>query len=154
MLFACGEWQVPIFPRRTHYQRQFPAYGDVVVLGAVFQAMGISAYSMIISMIGRLVVLLPVAYVLAKMFGLMSIWRGVPDCRGRFIHRYDGFYQEALRRQNSSAVHCSPCRKLNDKNQKFRSLSYLSIAGISSAISRATEPRSPFRASRASPAIA
>jgi Na+-driven multidrug efflux pump len=45
-----------------------------IVTGSLFQAVGNAIYSMIISVARQLVVLLPAAYILAKIGGLDVIW--------------------------------------------------------------------------------
>lgn len=48
--------------------------GYCIVVGSVFQALGDSMYSLWISVARQLIVLLPVAYVLAVAFGLSAVW--------------------------------------------------------------------------------
>ena len=47
-----------------------------IICGTVFQALGKAVYSMIVSILRQLVVLIPVAYLLSRIGGLL------PDCRG------------------------------------------------------------------------
>lgn len=49
-----------------------------IVYSAVFQAVGKAVYSLIISVVRQLVVILPVAYVMAKFFGLSFVWTAFP----------------------------------------------------------------------------
>lgn len=49
-----------------------------VVYGAVFQALGKGVESLIISFFRQLIVLLPIAYVLAELFGLDALWWSFP----------------------------------------------------------------------------
>ena len=52
--------------------------GFCIVVGSVFQALGKAFYSMIVSVARQLLVLLPAAYLLAKMFGLSAVWFAFP----------------------------------------------------------------------------
>lgn len=49
-----------------------------IILGTVFQALGNGVLSLLISVIRQLVVILPVAFILAKCFGLHAIWFSFP----------------------------------------------------------------------------
>lgn len=52
--------------------------GFCIVVGSVFQALGKAFYSMIVSIARQLLVLLPVAYILAKIWGLRAVWYAFP----------------------------------------------------------------------------
>lgn len=52
--------------------------GYNIVTGAVFQAFGNGMYSLIISVVRQLVIILPVAYILAVRFGLNATWWSYP----------------------------------------------------------------------------
>lgn len=52
--------------------------GFCIVIGSVFQALGNGMYSLITSVCRQLLVLLPVAYVFAHMFGLHAVWWSFP----------------------------------------------------------------------------
>lgn len=52
--------------------------GYCIIVGSVFQALGNGMYSLIISVVRQLLVLLPVAYVFAKLFGLAAVWFSFP----------------------------------------------------------------------------
>lgn len=52
--------------------------GFCIVVGSVFQALGKAFYSMIVSVARQLLVLLPAAYLLAKVFGLSAVWYAFP----------------------------------------------------------------------------
>lgn len=56
----------------------FPIAALCIVLGTAFQALGKAGYSAVISLGRQLIVLLPVAYLLAKFSGLSSIWWAFP----------------------------------------------------------------------------
>lgn len=48
--------------------------GFCIIVGAVFQALGNGVYSLIVSVMRQLVVLLPAAFLLAKFIGLSAVW--------------------------------------------------------------------------------
>lgn len=52
--------------------------GYCIIVGSVFQALGNGMYSLIISVVRQLLVLLPVAYIFAKLFGLTAVWFSFP----------------------------------------------------------------------------
>lgn len=52
----------------------FPVAGICIMLGSVFQALGTPIYSLINSIARQLVVLLPAAYILARIGGLDLVW--------------------------------------------------------------------------------
>ncbi len=52
--------------------------GFCIVLGSVFQALGNGIYSLIVSVCRQLCVLLPAAWILAKVFGLDAVWWSFP----------------------------------------------------------------------------
>lgn len=56
----------------------FSLAGYCIVIGSVFQALGNGVYSMLVSLIRQLLVLLPAAYILAKAVGLEGIWWSFP----------------------------------------------------------------------------
>lgn len=49
-----------------------------IITGSVFQALGNGMYSMIVSIARQLVVLIPSAYILAKLGGLQAVWWSFP----------------------------------------------------------------------------
>ena len=49
-----------------------------IVIGTVFQALGKAVFSMIVSIMRQLVVLIPAAYILAKLGGLHAVWWAFP----------------------------------------------------------------------------
>ena len=49
-----------------------------IVIGTVFQALGKAVFSMIVSIMRQLVVLIPAAYILAKLDGLHAVWWSLP----------------------------------------------------------------------------
>ena len=52
--------------------------GYNIIIGSVFQALGNGVYSLIVSVVRQLVVILPIAYLLAINFGLDEIWWSYP----------------------------------------------------------------------------
>ncbi|MBR5329194.1 MAG: MATE family efflux transporter [Firmicutes bacterium] len=52
--------------------------GICIIIGSVFQALGNGVYSLIVSVMRQLVVLLPAAFLLAKFFGLSAVWWSFP----------------------------------------------------------------------------
>ncbi len=49
-----------------------------IIAGTIFQALGKAVYSMIVSIMRQLVVLIPAAYILAKIGGLDAVWWAFP----------------------------------------------------------------------------
>lgn len=56
----------------------FPLAGFAIMKGSVFQALGKSVYSMNISIIRQLVVLIPVAFALSRLGILNLVWVAFP----------------------------------------------------------------------------
>lgn len=54
----------------------FAGYG--IVVGSVFQALGNGVYSLMVSVARQLVVILPVAFILAEVGGLIAVWWAFP----------------------------------------------------------------------------
>ena len=52
--------------------------GFCIVVGSTFQALGKAMYSMFVSIARQLLVLLPAAFILAKVFGLGAVWFAFP----------------------------------------------------------------------------
>ncbi len=53
-----------------------------IIAGSVFQALGNGIYSLVVSVARQLVVLLPVAFVLARLGGLHAVWWAFPIAEG------------------------------------------------------------------------
>ena len=53
-----------------------------IIAGTVFQALGKAVYSMVVSIMRQLVVLIPAAYILAKVGGLDAVWWAFPIAEG------------------------------------------------------------------------
>jgi len=56
----------------------FTFAGFCIIISSMFQALGNGLYSLIMSAARQLAVILPVAYVLARVFGLNQVWWAVP----------------------------------------------------------------------------
>ena len=56
----------------------FTFAGFCIVVGSVFQALGNGVYSLIISVTRQLLIILPVAALLAKLGGLSAVWWAIP----------------------------------------------------------------------------
>ena len=52
--------------------------GYCIIMGSVFQALGNGVYSLIISIARQLLVILPVAYIFANIWGLSAVWFAIP----------------------------------------------------------------------------
>ena len=52
--------------------------GFCIVAGSVFQALGNGVYSLLVSAARQLFVILPVAFIFAKLFGLHMVWWAIP----------------------------------------------------------------------------
>ena len=52
--------------------------GYCIIVGSIFQALGNGIYSLIISATRQLIVILPVAYIFATVFGLSMVWWAIP----------------------------------------------------------------------------
>ena len=56
----------------------FPFAGFCIMRGSIFQALGKSIYSMNISLVRQLVVIVPVAFLLSKIGGVTAVWWAFP----------------------------------------------------------------------------
>ena len=56
----------------------FPIAAVCIVLGSAFQALGNGVYSLIVSLIRQLVVLIPAAYLLSKLGEVYYVWWSFP----------------------------------------------------------------------------
>ena len=56
----------------------FPFAGFCIMRGSVFQALGKSVYSMNISLVRQLGVIIPVAYIFSKIGGVDMLWWAFP----------------------------------------------------------------------------
>lgn len=78
-LFDASEHMLEIgIPALRTIAAGFIFTGYNIIIGSVFQAFGNGMYSLMISVIRQLLVILPVAYILAVNFGLNAIWWSHP----------------------------------------------------------------------------
>lgn len=57
----------------------FPFAGYAIMRGAAFQALGKSVYSMNISLVRQLLIIIPCAYIYAKLWGVNAVWWAFPS---------------------------------------------------------------------------
>lgn len=78
-LFDASENMVSIgVPALKIISLSFLFAGYCIIVGSVFQALGNGVYSLIVSAARQLIVILPVAYVFARVFGLHMVWWSIP----------------------------------------------------------------------------
>ncbi len=78
-LFQASEHMLEIgMPALRAISLSFVFAGYCIVVGCVFQALGNGVYSLIISICRQLVIILPVAFLFAKLFGLHMVWYAYP----------------------------------------------------------------------------
>ena len=78
-LFAASDHMLSIgVPALRIISISFPAAGFCIIAGSVFQALGNGVYSLIVSVVRQLVVLLPVAFLYAITLGLPMVWWAFP----------------------------------------------------------------------------
>lgn len=78
-LFDASEHMLEIgVPALRTISLSFIFAGYSIVASSVFQALGNGVYSMLISIARQLVVIIPVAFILAKLFGLSMVWWAYP----------------------------------------------------------------------------
>lgn len=78
-LFDASEYMLSIgVPALQTISWCFVLAGYSIICSAVFQALGNGVYSMLISIARQLVIIIPVAYVFAKLFGLDMVWWSYP----------------------------------------------------------------------------
>lgn len=78
-LFEASEHMLAIgVPALRTISLSFIFAGFCIVLSSVFQALGNGVYSLIMSIARQIVVILPVAFVFAKLFGLDAVWYSYP----------------------------------------------------------------------------
>lgn len=79
ILFDASEHLLKIgVPALRIISLSFPLAGFGIVCGSMFQALGNGVYSLISSVVRQLVVILPVAFIFAKLFGLHMVWWAFP----------------------------------------------------------------------------
>ena len=78
-LFDASENMLAIgIPALRTISLSFVFAGFCIVISCVFQALGNGVYSMIMSIVRQIVVILPVAFIFAKLFGLHMVWYAYP----------------------------------------------------------------------------
>lgn len=78
-IFNAGEEMCSIgIPALRTISLSFLFAGYCIIIGSVFQALGNGIYSLIISAARQLVIILPVAYLFAKLIGLRAVWFALP----------------------------------------------------------------------------
>ncbi|HMM07339.1 MAG TPA: MATE family efflux transporter [Clostridiales bacterium] len=78
-LFSASEAMLAIgVPALRIISAHFLIAGFCIVVGSVFQALGNGVYSLVVSVMRQLVVLLPAAFLLSQAFGLDAVWWAFP----------------------------------------------------------------------------
>lgn len=78
-LFEASDHMLKIgVPALQTISLSFVFAGFCIVSSCVFQALGNGVYSMLLSMARQIVIILPVAFVFAKLFGLSMVWYAYP----------------------------------------------------------------------------
>lgn len=78
-LFGASEHMLEIgVPALRIISLSFLLAGFNIVVGSAFQALGNGVYSLIISASRQLIVILPIAYLFAELFGLSMVWWAIP----------------------------------------------------------------------------
>lgn len=74
-LFSASEAMLAMgVPALRIISTHFLIAGFCIIAGGVFQGLGNGVYSLVVSVMRQLVVLLPSAFILAKLFGLAAVW--------------------------------------------------------------------------------
>lgn len=78
-LFEASDHMLEIgVPALRTISLSFVFAGFSIVLSSMYQALGNGVYSLIISFARQIVVILPVAFIFAKLFGLHMVWYSYP----------------------------------------------------------------------------
>ncbi len=78
-LFEASEHMMKIGVRALRaISLSFVFAGYCIIVGSIFQALGNGVYSLIVSICRQLLVILPVAYIFAKLIGLDAVWYAYP----------------------------------------------------------------------------
>ena len=91
----------------------FPFAGYAIMRGAAFQALGKSVYSMNISLVRQLLIIIPCAYIYAKLWGVNAVWWAFPSAE------IAGFTMSMLFTKRIRRKHLS---KLTPRDSKGRPL--------------------------------
>lgn len=79
MLFDASKDMLKIgIPALRRISLSFVFAGFSIVISSVFQALGNGVYSLIMSIARQIVIILPVAYLFAKMYGVDMVWYSYP----------------------------------------------------------------------------
>lgn len=79
LLFDASEHMLEIgIPALRIISISFVLAGYCIVISSMFQALGNSSYSLLMSLVRQLFVLLPVAFLFARLFGLSAVWWAFP----------------------------------------------------------------------------
>ena len=78
-LFDASQHMIEIgIPALRLISLSFLFAGYCIIMGSVFQALGNGVYSLIISVARQLLVILPVAYIFSRIWGLNAVWLAIP----------------------------------------------------------------------------
>ncbi len=78
-LFDASDEMIKIgIPALRAISLSFAFAGYCIIVGSIFQALGNGVYSLIVSICRQLLVILPVAFLFAKLFGLHMVWYAYP----------------------------------------------------------------------------
>lgn len=78
-IFDASEYMLSIgIPALRIISLSFMFAGYCIIVGSVFQALGNGVYSLIVSIARQLIVILPVAYIFARLIGLHAVWWALP----------------------------------------------------------------------------
>ena len=78
-LFEASEHMLAIgVPALRTISLSFVFAGFCIICSAIFQALGNGVYSMLMSFARQIIVILPVAFIFAKLFGLDAVWYSYP----------------------------------------------------------------------------
>ena len=78
-LFDASEHMISIgVPALRTISWAFVFAGYSIICSSVFQALGNGVYSMLISIARQLVIIIPIAFIFAKLFGLDMVWWSYP----------------------------------------------------------------------------
>lgn len=77
--FDASEYMLEIgIPALRIISLSFIFAGYCIIVGSVFQALGNGIYSLVVSAARQLLVILPVAFLFARLFGLSMVWWAIP----------------------------------------------------------------------------
>ena len=60
----------------------FPLAAIGIITGTLFQATGRGVYSLLTSLLRQLIIIVPAAYILSKISGVMGVWYAFPLAEG------------------------------------------------------------------------